>query len=82
MEQLRQKKLFLLDIDGTICKGDGLIDGAGAFLEAIRQRGGQFIFITNNATRSTRDYIRFSGNSGWRPARISTSQPLMLPSSI
>ncbi len=59
MEQLRQKKLFLLDIDGTICKGDGLIDGAGAFLEVIRQRGGQFIFITNNATRSTRDYIRF-----------------------
>lgn len=59
MEQLRQKKLFLLDIDGTICKGDNLIDGAGAFLEIIRQKGGQFIFITNNATRSTRDYIRF-----------------------
>ena len=59
MEQLRQKKLFLLDIDGTICKGEGLIDGAKAFLETIRQSGGQFIFITNNATRGTRDYIRF-----------------------
>lgn len=59
VEQLHQKKLFLLDIDGTICKGDGLIEGAGAFLESIRKIGGRFIFITNNATRSTQDYIRF-----------------------
>lgn len=53
------KRLFLLDIDGTICRGDALIPGAGDFLRAIRRSGGQFVFITNNSTRSTQDYIRF-----------------------
>lgn len=54
-----KKRLFLLDIDGTICRGDALIPGAGAFLQAIRRSGGQYVFITNNSTRSTADYIRF-----------------------
>lgn len=53
-----KKRLFLLDIDGTICRGDALLPGAGAFLQAIRRSGGQFVFITNNATRSTAEYIR------------------------
>ncbi len=54
-----KKRLFLLDIDGTICRGNALIPGAGAFLQAVRRSGGKFVFITNNATRSTADYIRF-----------------------
>lgn len=54
-----QKRLFLLDIDGTICRGNALIPGAGEFLQAVRHSGGQFVFITNNATRGTADYIRF-----------------------
>ena len=54
-----EKQLFLLDIDGTICRGSALIPGARAFLQRIRQAGGQYIFITNNATRSTADYIAF-----------------------
>ena len=53
------KRLFLLDIDGTICRGNALIPGAGDFLQAIRHSGGQYVFITNNSTRSTQDYIRF-----------------------
>ena len=53
------KRLFLLDIDGTICRGNALIPGAGDFLQAIRRSGGQYVFITNNSTRSTQDYIRF-----------------------
>lgn len=54
-----QKRLFLLDIDGTICRGNALIPGAGEFLQAVRHSGGKFVFITNNATRNTADYIRF-----------------------
>ena len=55
---LENKKLFLLDIDGTICKGNQLIEGAAAFLKDIKTNGGQFVFITNNATKSIDDYIK------------------------
>ena len=56
---LGDKKLFLLDIDGTICKGNQLIGGTKEFLSDIEKNGGKYIFITNNATRSIDDYILF-----------------------
>ena len=55
--KLKNKKLFLLDIDGTVCKGENLIDGASDFLYKVRENNGDFVFITNNATKSTNDYI-------------------------
>lgn len=55
---LKDKKLFLLDIDGTVCKGKQLLGGVKEFLKEIKTRGGQFVFITNNATKSIADYIR------------------------
>ena len=54
---LSNKKLFLFDIDGTVCQGERLIDGTTEFLDDIRQSGGQFVFITNNSTKSIQDYI-------------------------
>lgn len=54
---LEDKKLFLLDIDGTVCKGKQLIAGTREFLADIKNDGGQFVFITNNATKSISDYI-------------------------
>ena len=46
---LGNKKLFLLDIDGTVCKGNQLIHGTREFLKDIKANGGQYVFITNNA---------------------------------
>ncbi|MDD3278041.1 MAG: HAD-IIA family hydrolase [Lachnospiraceae bacterium] len=54
---LKDKKLFLLDIDGTVCKGKQLIGGTSEFLKDVKESGGQFVFITNNATKSIDDYI-------------------------
>ena len=56
-KRLMKKRLFLLDIDGTVCIGQRLIGGTRKFLEAIRDLGGQFVFMTNNSTRSIDDYI-------------------------
>ena len=38
---LGDKKLFLLDIDGTICKGNQLIGGTKEFLSDIEKNGGK-----------------------------------------
>lgn len=54
---LKEKRLFLLDIDGTVCMGQQLISGTREFLREVKESGGQFVFITNNATRSIDDYI-------------------------
>ena len=59
-----EKQLFLLDIDGTICRGSALIPGARAFLQRIRQAGGQYIFITNNATPQHRGLHRLFPGAG------------------
>ncbi len=55
---LQKKKLFLFDIDGTIANGTHLIDGTEELLQQIHACGGEYIFITNNSTKSIRDYVR------------------------
>jgi HAD superfamily hydrolase (TIGR01450 family) len=57
MENLRTKKLFLFDIDGTIAVGDTLYPGSKELLEYIDQIGGKAYFITNNSTKSGQDYV-------------------------
>ena len=49
-ERLKSKKLYLLDMDGTIYNENEIFDGTLEFLEEIRQRGAQYIFITNNSS--------------------------------
>lgn len=54
---IKDKKLFLLDMDGTIYLDDRLFDGVGDFLEKVRENGGRYIFMTNNSSKSASDYI-------------------------
>ena len=54
---LKAKKLFLLDIDGTIALDTTLIDGTLDFMDYVLRIGGKYIFITNNSTKSIGDYI-------------------------
>lgn len=56
-ERLRRKKLFLFDIDGTIAVGDTLYEGSAELLRHIEKTGGKAYYITNNSTRSGRDYV-------------------------
>lgn len=60
MEQtscLKQKRLFLFDIDGTIAIDTNLLDGTRELLQYIESVGGKAIYITNNSTKSIKDYI-------------------------
>ena len=55
--KLRKKRLFLLDMDGTIYIDDRLFDGVTDFLAYIRASGGRYLFLTNNSSRGVEGYI-------------------------
>lgn len=57
MPQLSEKKLFLLDMDGTIYIDQTLFPGVIPFLDAVRLSGGRYLFLTNNSSRSVDAYI-------------------------
>ena len=54
---LRGKRLWLLDMDGTIYMEDRIFDGTLALLARIRADGGRYVFITNNSSKSVTDYL-------------------------
>ncbi len=55
---LKDKKLWLLDMDGTVYLGDRLFDGTLDFLSTVQEQGGTYVFITNNSSRSVIDYVK------------------------
>lgn len=57
MNDLKSKKLFLLDMDGTIYLDNDLFDGTMQFLEYVKEIGGKAIFLTNNSSKSVDKYI-------------------------
>ena len=48
---LSKKKLFLLDLDGTVYLEESLLPGAAEFLAYVRETGGTYRFLTNNSSR-------------------------------
>ncbi|KAK3020500.1 hypothetical protein RJ639_045442 [Escallonia herrerae] len=47
---------FIFDCDGVIWKGDSLIDGVPQTLDMLRSKGKRLIFVTNNSTKSRKQY--------------------------
>jgi HAD superfamily hydrolase (TIGR01450 family) len=54
--RLARVRCFLLDMDGTFFLGDNLIDGALRFIDTIRSAGQDFLFLTNNSSKDSRQY--------------------------
>nr|PNR59316.1 hypothetical protein PHYPA_002107 [Physcomitrium patens] len=47
---------FIFDCDGVIWKGDSLIDGVPETLDMLRSMGKRLVFVTNNSTKSRKQY--------------------------
>lgn len=58
MKSLSEKKLFLLDMDGTIYLDNDLFDGTLDFLNEVKARGGRYLFVTNNSSKSVDAYVK------------------------
>ena len=57
MKNIKDIKLYLLDMDGTIYLDNDLFDGVTDFLAHIKKIGGKYIFLTNNSSKSVDKYI-------------------------
>lgn len=57
-ELLQETRLFVLDMDGTFYLGDRILDGSLEFLDAVRKTGRDYLFFTNNSSKSPEIYIQ------------------------
>ncbi len=53
---LQRIRCFLLDMDGTFYLGNQLLPGALTFIELLQSRGVQFLFLTNNSSKTRKEY--------------------------
>ena len=54
--RLADVKCFLLDMDGTFYLGNQLLPGALEFIHLLEQRGIQYQFLTNNSSKTRKEY--------------------------
>lgn len=54
---LKNHKLFLLDMDGTLYKSEKIFDFTKELLKKIREKGCRYLFVTNNSSKSVEAYI-------------------------
>lgn len=57
-EKIKDVKLFLFDMDGTLYLGDRLFDFTKELLFQIRQNRAEYLFMTNNSSKSVASYIK------------------------
>jgi len=57
LERLGSVEAFAMDMDGTVYLGERLLPGAVAWMEALDGFGLPVVFLTNNSSRSRRDYV-------------------------
>lgn len=56
-DKIRRTHLFLFDMDGTLYLENELYDFTKELLRVIRSTGRRYLFVTNNSSKSVKDYI-------------------------
>ena len=57
-EKIKDLKLFLFDMDGTLYLGNRLYDFTKELLFELKASGRRYMFMTNNSSKSVVDYIK------------------------
>lgn len=66
MVEVSNVKAIILDLDGCVYIGERPIEGAVDAIEKLRQMGYRILFLTNNSTLSTADYVNKLNRMGIR----------------
>jgi HAD superfamily hydrolase (TIGR01450 family) len=64
---LKDKKLYIFDMDGTIYLGNRVFPFAIRFIKNLRQNGKRVLFFTNNASHSPSFYLEKLTRLGFEP---------------
>lgn len=72
---LKNKKLFLLDMDGTIYLDHDVFPETIPFLEAVKRKGARYLYLTNNSSKSVNAYVEKLASMGIdaKPSEFLTS---------
>ena len=57
INRIKNVKLYLFDMDGTLYLGDRLYSFTKELLKTIKNTGGRYLFMTNNSSKSVKAYI-------------------------
>jgi len=76
--EIKHKKLFLLDMDGTLYLGNNLFPETKVFLEGIKKCGGNYIFLTNNTSKDVGRYVEKLASMGID----ATNQDIITPTQV
>ena len=74
-EILKKKKLWLLDMDGTIYLGESLFPFTKGFLRRVEETGRDFCFFTNNSSKNREAYLEKLARMGISLPRRRCSSP-------
>jgi HAD superfamily hydrolase (TIGR01457 family) len=55
-DPLARVRCFLLDMDGTFYLGEQLLEGALHFMNVLSRQGREYLFLTNNSSKDSRQY--------------------------
>ncbi|MCQ2385189.1 MAG: HAD-IIA family hydrolase [Clostridia bacterium] len=66
---LRDKKLFVFDMDGTVYLGNRVFPFAVHFIKTLRENGKKVLFFTNNSSHSSEFYLEKLQRMGFEPRK-------------
>ncbi|MBE6678315.1 MAG: HAD-IIA family hydrolase [Ruminococcaceae bacterium] len=70
---IKNAKLFVCDMDGTVYLGERVLDGALEFVKRVKESDKEFLFFTNNASRRKEDYLEKLERLGFGKCELMTS---------
>lgn len=60
------KKTYVIDLDGTMYRGNEIIPSAKKFIDTLIERDEEFFFLTNNAKRTKRQNVEHMEQMGYQ----------------